>query len=316
MKNKSHTDTRRSPILVTGAHRSGTTWAGKMLSAGTRVVYISEPLNVWHRPGVLSAPVDCWYTYICDDNQDEYLVSFKEMLQLKYHTSDEIRSLRGFKDAGRFVRDWSAFSSGRRHEDRILIKDPFAVFSAAWFKDRLDCQVVITVRHPAAVVSSLKRLEWSFNFNHLLSQSLLMRDHLGPFREDMLAVNRDQANILDQASLLWRMIYYVVNQYQSQSIGFQVVRHEDLSQDPSGSYGMLYDHLGLDLTDHAKNKITNSSKAGNPQERKASNVHTTQLDSQANLHNWKTHLSLEEIDRIHNLTGDIASHYYSDNSWN
>ena len=39
------------PILVTGAHRSGTTWVGKMLAADADTGYISEPLNVLHRPG-------------------------------------------------------------------------------------------------------------------------------------------------------------------------------------------------------------------------------------------------------------------------
>ncbi|UCF28983.1 MAG: sulfotransferase family protein, partial [Chloroflexota bacterium] len=58
-----------SPILVTGAHRSGTTWVGKMLAAGRETAYISEPLNVWHRPGVLRVPTQYWYTYINEDNQ-------------------------------------------------------------------------------------------------------------------------------------------------------------------------------------------------------------------------------------------------------
>ena len=50
------------PILVTGAHRSGTTWVGKMLAASREVAYISEPLNKWHRPGVMAIPVEYWYT--------------------------------------------------------------------------------------------------------------------------------------------------------------------------------------------------------------------------------------------------------------
>jgi LPS sulfotransferase NodH len=41
------------PILVTGAHRSGTTWVGKILCASGEAAYISEPLNLWHRPGVM-----------------------------------------------------------------------------------------------------------------------------------------------------------------------------------------------------------------------------------------------------------------------
>lgn len=309
-------ETRGNPILVTGAHRSGTTWAGKMLSACGGVTYISEPLNLWHRPGVLGIPVDYWYTYICEDNQDEYLASFQELLRFNYHTWKEIASLRSLKDIGRFLRDWNAFSSGRRHKDRILIKDPFALFSAPWFFQALGCQVVITVRHPAAVVSSLMRLNWSFDFNHLLSQNLLMRDHLEPFREDMQSMNKEQADILEQASLLWRIIYSTVAIYQSQYKSFQVVHHEDLSQDPLESYGALYNQLGLELTTQAEASIITSTKAGNPQERTEGDIYTTQLDSRANLQNWKTRLSPQEIDRIRDLTGDTARHYYNEGSWN
>ena len=33
-----------SPILVTGSHRSGSTWVGKMLSVAPHVAYIHEPI--------------------------------------------------------------------------------------------------------------------------------------------------------------------------------------------------------------------------------------------------------------------------------
>jgi LPS sulfotransferase NodH len=58
-------DSPLTPILVTGTHRSGTTWLGKMLAADASTAYISEPLNVLHRPGVLRAEVRHWYQYIC-----------------------------------------------------------------------------------------------------------------------------------------------------------------------------------------------------------------------------------------------------------
>ncbi|MEJ2758147.1 MAG: glycosyltransferase family 2 protein [Anaerolineales bacterium] len=58
------------PILVTGVHRSSTTWVGKMLTANKQYVYISEPLNVLHRRGIMRQPVDHWYTYINQANED------------------------------------------------------------------------------------------------------------------------------------------------------------------------------------------------------------------------------------------------------
>src|SRR5215216_3481192 len=97
------------PILVTGTHRSGTTWAGKMLAADSSTAYISEPLNVLHRPGVLRAKVTHWYQYVCKDNQDEYLPAFKELMDLDYHLWHEVRSIKSRRDFLRMGRDFAIF---------------------------------------------------------------------------------------------------------------------------------------------------------------------------------------------------------------
>src|ERR687891_175782 len=167
-----------TPILVTGAHRSGTTWVGKMLAADALTAYISEPLNVHHRPGVFRAKVSHWYQYICEENGGEYLPAFQELMEFDYHLWAELRSIRSLKDFLRMARDLSIFSNGLLFGQCILIKDPFAVFSAPWMAEKLNCKVIVTVRHPAALVNSLKRLNWPFDFHDLLEQPLLMRDHL------------------------------------------------------------------------------------------------------------------------------------------
>ena len=124
---------RSSPILVTGAHRTGTTWVGKMLSANPQTAYISEPLNVLHRPGVLRACVKNWYPYISEKNEVAYLAAFNELFGFRYHLFDEIQSLRSSKDFFRMGRDFGIFLRGRAFHQRPLLKDPFAVFSLPWF---------------------------------------------------------------------------------------------------------------------------------------------------------------------------------------
>src|SRR5512139_755647 len=109
-----------NPILVTGTHRSGTTWVGKMLATDSRTAYISEPLNVLHRPGVLRVKVNKWYQYVCEDNEKEYLSSFLELLDYDYHLWDEIRSLRSFRDFARMGRDFTIFYHGLLRGQRIL----------------------------------------------------------------------------------------------------------------------------------------------------------------------------------------------------
>jgi hypothetical protein len=97
------------------------------------VAYISEPLNVWHRPGVMRTPTRYWYTYICARNEADYLAALRDTIQLRYHTWKEIRSLRSMKDLLRMGRDWGTFRSGKLNKKCVLLKDPFAVFSAPWF---------------------------------------------------------------------------------------------------------------------------------------------------------------------------------------
>ena len=301
------------PILVTGGHRTGTTWVGKMLAADEDVAYISEPLNVLHRPGVFRAPVKHWYTYINKENEADYLPAFNELLDFDYHLWDEIRSIRSRKDFLRMGRDFHIFYMGNMHGQRALLKDPFAVFSLPWFAEKLNCQVIVTIRHPAAFASSLKRLGWSFDFNDLLNQSLLMRDHLEPFRADMQSINAD--DVVGQAALLWTMIYRIVHMDRERIPSIRVVRHEDLSLDPVPGYRQLYDELGLHFTPKIEQAILSSSSSENPTELSKNKTHSVKLDSRANLDNWKKRLTVDEITRIQKITGDVSHLYYSEDSW-
>ena len=286
-----------------------------MLAASGGIAYISEPLNVWHRPGVMRVPVPYWYQYLCADNDAEYFAAFQDTLRLRYLCGQELQSLRSFKDLARMLRDNYRFTRGRLYGQRPLLKDPFAVFAAPWFAERLNAQVVIVVRHPAAFVSSLKRLGWTFNFQHLLQQPLLMRDWLGPYEEQIREADRTPDDLIKRASLLWSLIYRVVQQMQQQHPDFQVVRHESLSLEPVGEYEKLYSALDMPFTEKAKLAIQRASAVGNPSQVSKRNIYATKLDSRGNLKNWQKRLSVEEIQRVRALTSEVAGFYYSSEEW-
>ncbi|MBL8100356.1 MAG: sulfotransferase domain-containing protein [Anaerolineales bacterium] len=302
-----------NPILVTGSHRSGTTWVGKMLSANEDLAYISEPLNVLHRPGVFRVPVKYWYSYITHENENDYLPAFQELLNFQYHLWLEIKSLSSIKDFLRMGRDFRIFSKANLEGQRTLIKDPFALFSSAWFAEKLNCQVVITLRHPAGFTSSLKRLGWHFDFDNLLNQPLLMRDHLEKDRSAMQSV--DKNDIVTQGALLWKFIYRFVHLTSNLFPHFNLVRHEDLSLDPVTGFQNLYQKLGLDFTEKVKTKILNSSSSENPNKLSKNKTHSVNLDSRANLDNWKKILTPEEISKIRAITEDTSHHFYSEQDW-
>ncbi len=304
----------RTPILVTGAHRTGTTWVGRMLAADPDVAYISEPLNVLHRPGVMRTKVEYWYTYLADENGDVYLPALRETLAFHYHLPAELLSLRSTHDFLRMCRDVSIFTRGRLFHLRPLLKDPFAVFSLPWFAEHIGCSIIVTVRHPAGFASSLKRLNWPFDFRDLLAQPLLMMHQLEPYRSQMASMPAD--DIIGQASLLWAIIYTGVAKVRQRMPFIRLVRHEDLSLDPVAGFRGLYEELGLHFTPEVERKILESSSSENPAELSRKKVHSVKLDSRANLYNWKHRLSPEEIARIRQLTDGVVQDYYPDVDWN
>jgi len=302
----------RRPILVSGLHRSGTTWIGRMLAFSGELAYVSEPLNVHHRPGVLSSPVKHWYSYISSQNEGEYLAAFEKTLQLRYGIWKELFSLRSLHDLLRMLRDAFIFGRGRITRQRVLLKDPFALFSVPWFAEGLDCEVVIAIRHPAAFVSSLKRLDWSFDFGDLLAQPALMRDYLEPFRSDMEKVPND---LIVQASLLWRINAHVLKQFQAKFPQFHILKHDELSREPLDSFRKLYSALGLRFTRSVEKEILLATGPGNPKRGSRKSIYNTRLDSAANLDNWKRRLSKTEIERIRELTKDEVAPFYGDEDW-
>jgi hypothetical protein len=210
-------------------------------------------------------------------------------------------------------RDWSTFLVGKLGRKRPLLKDPFAVFSAPWFANRLGSRVVITVRHPAAFASSLKRLSWPFQFNDLLQQPLLMRDLLNPFRSEIEAIS--PTDTIGQAALLWKIIYHTADVYRRQYPEFIFVRHEDISLNPLEGFYDLYTSLGMRFNNRAHRAVEKSTSTDNPSEVSTAAVHAYQLDSRANLAHWKSRLTRDEIQQIARITADTAALYYPDIDW-
>jgi hypothetical protein len=308
------TQTHPRPILVTGAHRTGTTWVGRMLAAHPKVAYISEPLNMLHHPGILRARVPHWYTYVCRENESDFFASFQDLIAYRYHFAASVAAAGSVKDVLRVGRDLCVCLDARLFQRRPLFKDPFAIFSVLWFAERLNCEIVVTIRHPAAFASSLKRLNWPFDFGDLLRQPLLMRDYLERYRPHMQAARAD--DIIGQASLLWAMIYRVVHTAADANPAMRVVRHEDLSMDPIVGFHRLYDELGLSFSPAVQRAILRSSRAGNPAELRPGRMHSVKLDSRASLDNWRRRLSTAEVARVRAMTADMAGLYYPEVDWN
>jgi hypothetical protein len=166
-------------------------------------------------------------------------------------------------------------------------------------------------------VSSWWRLGWRPRLEELLAQPALLRDRLAGFREELEAAAADpRADGVDQASLLWRVIYATVAAYRREILGLEVVRHEDLSVDPVPEFAALYDRLGLPVGPAAERTILRATSGGADQGLMrwslaggVSRTAARRLDSRANLQVWRERLTPEQVARVRELTADVAAGY-------
>ncbi|MGM7702960.1 sulfotransferase [Pseudalkalibacillus sp. Hm43] len=302
-------------ILVTGSHRSGSTFVGKMLSINHDIGYVSEPFN--YNFGIKG--VENWFPYVdhLTINQDKYKRMVNDLLngKAKYkknksnssNIKSNIRKLIGSKSSLQYK---AHFINPK--VKRLLIKDPIACFMSEWLHREFDMDVIILVRHPAAFISSLKRLNWRFDFNHFTKQEILYEKYLNVFLEYR---DLDNLTILEEGCLLWNSLYGVLLQYLENNPSMICMTHEQISENPIDSFTYLYQLADLDFNKKVERTIKDYTGFSNPSDPTSNKVHVLKRNSAKNTKRWKQNLSAEEISYIKDRTNTLSKNFYKEDDW-
>ena len=307
---------KNSPILVTGSHRSGTTFTGKVLSLDSHLGLIHEPFSKVNFYGINRFNTQEWYQFVDNSNGDEYFSNFDEALHYNFSIDfDELK-----KDPiPKFLHLLKAYFDAQEFKflhKRPLVKDPLALFSAPWLAQNFRMNVVLLIRHPAAFVSSVTGLNWSHDFNSFLHQPLLMDSHyLEPFREEIKDFAAKEYPIIEQASLLWRIFYSTVKHYQEEFPEWIYIKHEALSLDPVTEFKKLYERLNLNFTKEIEKEIIHLTNDNHFLDPISFDPSRLRRDSKKNVSLWKSRLKKEEISFIKNNVGEISKHFYAEDEW-
>ena len=175
--------------------------------------------------------------------------------------------------------------------------------------------VIVPIRHPAAFVSSIKRVGWSHDFADFLAQPLLMRDHLQPFETEIRKFAENSRSLFDQAILIWRLIHHVIEKYRRKHTDWIFLRHEDISSDPVGRFERLFKHLHIPFSKDIRDTVQAHSASSNPLEPPGNTINFIKRDSKSNIIAWKNRLTPGEIDQIKTQTHDVYPAFYSETDW-
>lgn len=308
---------QRGPILVSGSHRSGTTWVGKILSTAPGSFYLHEPFKPEFAASDNWVRLKHYFSYLDPETAGQYEGQIARTLESHFNWKRHYRISDGWSQGWMGARSWMRCTCNRLLHRRAIMKDPIALFSAAWLAQRFDMSVIIMIRHPAAFVSSIKLKKWWFNFRNWTEQPKLCEGLLRPFADEINRLADRNEDIVDQAILQWRAFHHVIRGYRLQHPEWQFIWHEELSRDPVPCFQRMFRSAGLAFTEKSRQAVMISTAADNLSDANAAGMSTrfTNLNSVASLHNWKTRLSSDEIRHIREGTADVAQYFYTDADW-
>lgn len=305
--------TQNRHILITGIHRSGTTFVGKMLSLAPGVGYVQEPFN----PELGVEGIDLWYPYISKGAPCEKYYTDLVNRILSGHAKYRDRSAWG----GNFLRmlgkklfgskDYLRYLASTRlpGSRRLIIKDPLASLASEWLHQIFGFDVLILLRHPVGFVASTNRLEWDLDPSILSAQTPLMDEYL----KDILSpYNTSAMQPWQRSALLWRCIYSVLDEYANRNPDMRMIRLEDISASPEEKFREIYNSMDLQFTEKSLNAIRNSTGSNNPVKAPEGKVHLLRRNSSKLANAWRNSFDEKTIAEIRELAGPPGEKYYGD----
>lgn len=305
----------RDKIIVTGLHRSGTTWLGRVIRKTGEVASLHEPFNKAF--GMCGVPD--WYPYYEQSTQSpenaivEKLIAdlFGGRAQYLWRHPEHsafknlVRKLIG----SRSEREYRL--AVRSKSPRVMLKDPFCLFLSGFLIEKYDARVVVIVRHPAAHLVSMRRMNWVAPLATLLKHRA--------FREklafDFPDRTPEELPEIDVNSYFWLAAHrYILSLRESFPDRVLVCRHEDISREPVPNILSICSFLNIDGPGPAVDYAAESTSGSvvRPADRQ---LHSFSRDGQALTNYWRRVLSRTEVDHVRDIVAPISHEFYDESDW-
>lgn len=237
----------RAPILVTGAHRSGTTLIGSIVAeAGPHFIY--EPFNPCSPPGMALPQIQSLYHYLDGNKWPDLQKSLVQLCSGYFYPFSRPGS--PFKDRLSLMQKSANVKLAYLRGKRLLLKSSELMLSISTFVKATSGKVIVAVRHPCAFAQSCERMGWRYDLSALTSQSdfyerfLSRVPEFGRCRDD-----RIPATVVDNTWLWFALHSYLVNLMdQDVAANLMVVTHENLCLNPQFEFARIAEFLGLEMS--------------------------------------------------------------------
>ena len=299
----------KNSIFISGMHRSGTSWVSQILSTAGGYVVKDEEIFLPNYPSQ-NKPIKIWYEYIHSKNEKKYIQYIENALSNKYHLIHDLSLSKPInkKIKAFYLKANSILRKSFYDSTPLILVEPLGLLSSDWFSKTYKCKMIIIIRHPAAIISSLKLNNIKYNFNG--SDSLFVQDEF--VNNNNLPKSDD---IIGQGILMWKILYSHVQKLQKNNKNWIFVKHEDLSIDPMNEFQLLFKKLGLPFRNTTINKINKLCSTDNSNYLLPGQRDKNKRNSKKLIYRWHEILSEDEVLRIREEVSFISDYWYDQNSW-
>ena len=282
---------RRSPVLVTGMPRSGTTWLARLLATAPGTALAGrEPMNPRGRQYALAGTLPGWAELTTLSRRQE------RALRRAYRG----RSPWVFSRYGR--RQWAAPLPWTR----LVMKDPFAMLSAPAVIRTTGATAVLLYRHPGAALASYRRMGWQPDLDEL--RPIMQRhqeSHDGRGGGTRLPLPGD-AEPAEAMGCFWSALYEIALDHAGEAPGLLIVSHEELAAGGLPAARRLFAALGLRWGTGTEAELLRES-AGSGSASASAGLHDFARSPRDVAGAWRAQLGDGELERVEAVTADVRA---------
>ncbi len=232
-------------VVVLGFGRSGTTWVSDIISKITGRLILFEPFH----PSVTDSSRTISYSSVTDQEQSGILKHYcenvlnkqhKKMWLMRNHVPWPLEKV----SEGFLARLWE--------ECQVLgFKEIRANFMIRWLKDDLNAEIVYIMRHPCAVVASIRKRSNFWEFGWPETYNLFLERTLYDTRYKTHAIHSCESLVenaqsdVEKYAIMWA-ITHAICMPELDDLGVPIFFYEDFYNDPFRSVRGLCDYLRYD----------------------------------------------------------------------
>ncbi len=301
-------------IFFTGVIRSGTTFVGTILSLPREVDYIHEPFN----PQCGLPCIDSWYPYLRKEPDTEEMKSYHRQISAIFSYDFSLRN-KIPKEDPLWKRNLKKIIGSRGpfnlriaklnpFHTTAIIKDPIGNLLSEYLHLNFGVKPVIIIKHPLSFIASVKKVNWYPNPHEIGDRPELIADY---FQDEPDFFKKQWPDRLLAAAAHWRVAYKVMLAQASKYPNWQVITHEELSQNPVPIFRNLYERLELPWSDKIEQKIIKLTQTNTSTQARKGRVQDFYRNSADIFKNRRNSLTKAERRAIFEVVEDVALQIYT-----